>query len=260
MIDSFFDICPHRMVYHSMGDFFMRFSRCFSVILSFSLLLLTVCGSGFFSVLQASVSQTDPLVIIDPGHGGADAGAIGTQGSLEKTLNMAIAEELALRFKEAGIPVLLTRTTDALVLHEGEDIKGQRKQKDLYNRVALANAYPNATLVSIHMNAYPVSKYRGLQVYYNQKSAESALLARRITDKVRSELDPVYTRVPNFRGDSLYILANATGRAVLVEGGFLSNAEEEAKLLEKDYEEFCKINRNFGEHSVNRFFERMFDV
>ena len=230
------------MVYHSMGDFFMHFSRLLSALLSFSLLLLTFCGAGFFSALPTSLPNASPLVIIDPGHGGIDAGAIGTQGTPEKTLNLLIAEELALRFKEAGVPVLLTRTTDTLVLKEGEDIKGQRKQKDLYNRVMLANAYPNATLVSIHMNAYPVSKYRGLQVYYNPKSAESALLARRITDKVRAELDPVYTRVPNFKGDGLYLLANAEGRAVLVECGFLSNAEEEAKLLEKDYQKklsFC---------------------
>ena len=92
------------------------------------------------------------------------------------------------------------------------------------------------------MNAYPVAKYRGLQVYYNQKSAESARLAHRITEQVKTELDPVYTRVPNFRGDSLYLLSNAKGRAVLVECGFLSNAEEEAKLLEKDYQKklsFC---------------------
>ena len=220
----------------------MCFSRSLSALLSFSLLLLTLCGTGVFSSLPASVREEAPLVIIDPGHGGADSGAIGAQGTLEKELNMMIAEELAARFKEAGVPVLLTRTKDELVLNEGEDVKGQRKQKDLYNRVALANAYPNATLVSIHMNAYPVSKYRGLQVYYNQRSAESALLARRITDRVRAELDPVYTRVPNFRGDSLYLLANACGRAVLVECGFLSNAEEEAKLLEKDYQKklsFC---------------------
>ena len=187
------------------------------------------------------------MVIIDAGHGGTDAGAIGGGGTLEKDLNLVIAASLAECFREANIPVLMTRTTDALVLKEGEDVKGQRKGKDLYNRVEIANAYPNATLVSIHMNAYPVSKYRGLQVYYNKESAESAILARRITEKVRSELDPVYTRVPNFRGDSLYLLKNAKGRAVLVECGFLSNPEEEAKLLEKDYQKklsfciFCAI-------------------
>lgn len=219
----------------------MRLShRSFALLLSVSLFFLTFSGASRVS-LAVGATPT-PLVIIDAGHGGADAGAIGTRGTLEKDLNLAIAEELAARFKEAGIPVLLTRTTDALVLKEGEDVKGQRKAKDLYNRVEIANAYPEATLISIHMNAYPVAKYRGLQVYYNKASTESARLAHRITEKVKEALDPVYTRVPNFRGDTLYLLSNAKGRAVLVECGFLSNAEEEAKLLEKDYQKklsFC---------------------
>lgn len=221
----------------------MRLSRrSFALLLSFCLLVLSFCMPHTKGAITASVEEKAPLVIIDPGHGGTDAGAIGVSGSLEKDLNLALSLELAERFREAGIPVLLTRTEDTLVLKEGEDIKGKRKQNDLYNRAEIANAYPDATLVSIHMNAYPVAKYRGLQVYYNQKSAESARLARRITEQVKTELDPVYTRVPNFRGDSLYLLSNAKGRAVLVECGFLSNAEEEAKLLEKDYQKklsFC---------------------
>ena len=221
----------------------MCYSRRFTAhLLTACLLLLALCTPHVRGAITASVTEDGPLVIIDPGHGGTDAGAIGASGSLEKDLNLAIAFELAERFREAGISVLLTREADTLVLKEGEDVKGKRKQRDLYNRAELANRYPNATLISIHMNAYPVAKYRGLQVYYNQKSAESALLARRITEKVREKLDPLYTRVPNFRGDELYLLSHATGRAVLVECGFLSNAEEEAKLLEKDYQKklsFC---------------------
>ena len=224
-------------------SFFGRFS---AFLLSCALLLITVSASMPYVAAPVSSGES-PLVIIDPGHGGGDAGAIGVSGSLEKDLNLAVALALAERFRESGIPVLLTRSEDTLVLKDGEDVKGERKKKDLYNRAELANAYPNATLISIHMNAYPVSKYRGLQVYYNKASEESASLARRITDKVRFELDPIYTRVPNFRGDELYLLANAKGRAVLVECGFLSNAEEEAKLLEKDYQNklsfciFCAI-------------------
>lgn len=219
-----------------------HFRRFYAFLLSVSLFVITVCNPVFSSAFPTATQITEPVVIIDAGHGGVDAGAIGVKGTLEKDLNLAIATELAERFREAGVPVLLTRTTDSLVLKDGEDVKGQRKQKDLYNRVSLANAYPNATLISIHMNAYPVARYRGLQVYYNKSSAESELLARRITEKVRAELDPVYTRVPNFKGESLYLLANAEGRAVLVECGFLSNSEDEVKLLEKDYQKklsFC---------------------
>ena len=218
----------------------MRFFRQVAVLL----VSATILFSAIFSSAPSSlVSATPaPLVIIDAGHGGIDGGAVGASGTLEKDLNLAIATELARHFREAGVAVLLTRSTDTLVLKEGEDVKGARKAADLYNRVEIANAYPDATFISIHMNSYPVSKYRGLQVYYNKASTESARLAYRITDKVKADLDPVYTRVPNFRGDALYLLANAKGRAVLVECGFISNAGEEAKLLEKDYQKklsFC---------------------
>ncbi len=220
----------------------MLFSRrTFCMLLTLTTFLLGAMRPLCASV-AVSAAASDPLVIIDAGHGGRDGGAVGAGGVLEKDLNLAIALSLEECFIAAGIPVLLTRRTDTLVLDEGEDVAGQRKQKDLYNRVAIANRYPNATLVSIHMNAYPVAKYRGLQVYYRRDSAESGALARRITERVRRELDPVYTRVPNFRGDELYLLSHAEGRAVLVECGFLSNEEEKTKLLDKDYQKklsFC---------------------
>ena len=221
--------------------------RAQALFLAFFLLFTSFAVTRPIRTVSAYAPEVSPAVIIDAGHGGTDAGAIGVKGTLEKDLNLVIAEALAARFRDAGIPVLMTRTEDALVLYEGEDIKGQRKSRDLYNRAAFAEKYPNATFISIHMNAFPVEKYRGLQVYYNKNSAESARLAQSITAKVKAELDPVYTRVPNFRGEELYLLSHITGRAVLIECGFLSNAEEEAKLLEKDYQNklsfciFCAI-------------------
>ena len=220
----------------------VKFRRLFPVLFAFPLSLGMLFGSFDLSTALAVGESAAPMVIIDPGHGGEDAGAIGAQGTKEKDLNFAVATALLERFREAGVHAILTRTEDTLVLKEGENVKGQKKAKDLYNRAALAEAYPDATFISIHMNAYPVAKYRGLQVYYNKASAESASLAKRITDNVRKNLDPIYTRVPNFRGDELYLLSHIKGCAVLVECGFLSNPEEEEKLLEKDYQNklsFC---------------------
>ena len=219
----------------------LKFRRLFPLLFALPLAFgMLFAPAGVFSAI---VGETDaPAVIIDPGHGGEDAGAIGARGTKEKDLNFAVATALLERCREAGIPAILTRTEDTLVLKEGENVKGQKKAKDLYNRAALASAYPDAIFISIHMNAYPVAKYRGLQVYYNKASDESAALARRITDNVRKDLDPIYTRVPNFRGDELYLLSHVAGCAVLVECGFLSNPEEEEKLLEKDYQNklsFC---------------------
>ena len=220
----------------------MLFSRrTLNFLLSVSLFFLAAVRPLAATAVVSSTASP-PMVIIDAGHGGRDSGAVGKGDVLEKDLNLSIALLLEGCFAAAGIPVLLTRRTDTLVLNEGEDVAGERKKNDLYNRVAIANRYPDATFISIHMNAYPVAKYRGFQAYYRRDSQESAALANRITERVRQTLDPVYTRVPNYRGEELYLLANARGRAVLVECGFLSNEEEKNKLLEKDYQKklsFC---------------------
>ena len=231
----------------------MCYSRRFTAhLLTACLLLLALCTPHVRGAITASVTEDGPLVIIDPGHGGTDAGAIGASGSLEKDLNLAIAFELAECFREAGIPVLLTREADTLVLKEGEDVKGKRKQRDLYNRAELANRYPNATLISIHMNAYPVAKYRGLQVYYSPNDDASALLAEKIQSSVCDQLQPTNDREIKKANSSIFILDRIKRPAVLIECGFISNPEECALLCSEEYRQkltlaiFCGICEYFS--------------
>jgi N-acetylmuramoyl-L-alanine amidase len=179
----------------------------------------------------ASVRGT---VILDAGHGGADGGAVGVNGVAEKDLNLAVAQEVARLLAEAGYEVILTRTDDRLLLGEGEDVKGHRKENDLKNRLAIAKAHPEAIFVSIHMNTFRAAKYSGLQVYY-ANNAESRRLAYAVQGAVAEGLQPENRRVPQAAGSSIYLLENATGTAVLIECGFLSNPEECALLSQKDY-------------------------
>ncbi|MBO7292433.1 MAG: N-acetylmuramoyl-L-alanine amidase [Clostridia bacterium] len=210
----------------------------------FLLLLFLVFGlcTFFLSSLAApsreaaaAPPETRPVatVILDPGHGGADGGAVGVNGAYEKDLNLSVALGVAALLREAGVEVILTRTEDILLC--GDAAKGHRKEEDLKNRLAVATAHPDAIFVSIHMNTFSVAKYSGLQVYFAPTEG-SRELAERIQGTVCRQLQPTNTRRVQAAGSSIYLLDRAVGRAVLVECGFLSNPEECQRLTQKDYQ------------------------
>ena len=189
----------------------------------------------------------DVTVIIDAGHGGEDCGAIGVNGALEKDINLSVAKELEQLLKGEGINVIMTRTEDKLLYTEAQNIKGQKKQFDLKNRLEHAKSNPDAIFVSIHMNNFHIESCRGIQVYYSAQNEGSLSLAQSIQSSVTDNLQTYNTRKIKSSGGDIYLLDNAVGVAVLVECGFLSNWEECEKLSEKDYQRqlsfriFCGI-------------------
>ena len=183
-----------------------------------------------------AASAPEMLIILDAGHGGEDAGATGINGALEKDLNLSVVNILGEMLTEKGFAVVYTRSEDKLLYEEWENIKGIRKISDLKNRCKIAKSYPNALFVSIHMNTFGDGKYSGLQVYYSPENKESEMLAGAIQSSVKKELQPNNNR--NIKqGDDIYILENIDNTAVLIECGFLSNMEEEAKLRDKSYQQ-----------------------
>ncbi len=217
-----------------------------SVALCLFLLLPMGLGAARGETLPALASPDGRTVILDAGHGGKDAGAIGVNGALEKDLNLAVTLLLAEHFRAAGVNVILTRETDDLVLSEEEKRMTGRKAKDLANRLAVARENPHALFVSIHMNSFPTARYRGLEVYY-AADAKSREVAAAIMKGVKEGLIPDNTRTAKATGGSIYLLDNAVTPAVLVECGFLSNGEDAANLSDKDYQKqlsfclFCAI-------------------
>ncbi len=176
------------------------------------------------------------VIVLDAGHGGEDGGAVGVSGVLEKDLNLQIAFLMKEMLEEKGYTVVMTRTEDKLLYTSEQNIKGQRKAYDLRNRLAIAHSYEGAILVSIHMNRFSQSVYRGLQVYYGTQSEESRLLATSIQSKVKADLQPENKRAPKASGSSIYLLHRAKIPAVLIECGFLSNRDECEKLSQKEYQ------------------------
>lgn len=95
----------------------------------------------------------DSVIVIDPGHGGEDTGAIGPGGVLEKDLTLTLAEKLAVLLREeGGCRVFLTRTGDVYV--------------PLEDRTLFANSHGADIFISIHANATPSSKVRGIETYF----------------------------------------------------------------------------------------------
>ena len=174
-----------------------------------------------------------PEVILDPGHGGADPGAIAPSGTAEKDLNLKVARILGDFLEEAGVKVLYTRTEDEMLTHPGA---ATAKQGDLMGRVALAKAYPDALFVSIHMNTLPQEQYSGLQVFYGKGNVQGRVLAQTLQNLVRELLQAENRREVKEAGSSIYVLDRLDGAAVLVECGFLSNPEEAALLEDETYQ------------------------
>jgi len=185
--------------------------------------------------LQASTEPTKPVIVVDAGHGGEDSGAIGEGSVLEKNLNLEISFLIGEELKSRGYEVVYTRTEDKLLYKPEEDIKGIRKISDLKNRCAIANEYENFIFLSIHMNSFGAEKYSGLQVYYAPDDDYSYRLASGIQKSVKDTLQPSNRRVVK-SGKDIYVLENVNGPAVLIECGFLTNAEECKKLCEKEYQ------------------------
>lgn len=210
-----------------------------------NVLLLLLCAAVGFTlrggarVVSSSRVATGgevkekPCVVIDAGHGGADPGKVGVDGSLEKDINLKIAKKLAGFLEAADVEVVLTRETDAGLYDENVSNK---KVQDMKNRVALIEGKKPALTVSIHQNSYHEEYVHGAQVFYYEGSQESKALAERMQQVLAAQIDPDNARQakPN---DSYYLLKKTATPIVIVECGFLSNYEEAQKLSSELYQE-----------------------
>lgn len=159
-----------------------------------------------------SVPRGQTLVVIDPGHGGRDPGAVGIGGIQEKQINTTISNRVQQRLQEAGLTVLMTRDGDQWV--------------DLDARAEFANRADADVFVSIHANAISMSRpeVNGLETYY---LASGERLARSIHNRVLGNTD---MRDRGVRQARFYVLRHTSMPAVLVETGFVTGAEDAARF------------------------------
>lgn len=211
--------------------------------IAFVIIFVTICSllfiisSVFFKSGDKDVdlAPTYPVVIIDAGHGGEDGGAIGIDGSLEKDLNLDIAQKLFDSLTQSGIKCVMTRTEDTLLYDRNQDYEGRKKALDMQARIAITEKYDNAIFVSIHQNSFPVEKYNGFQAYYSPNDPRSQVLAALTESEVREKLQPSNKRAAKCSDGKIFLLDKLTCPAVLLECGFITNAEECARLGTEEY-------------------------
>jgi len=191
--------------------------------------IVTPCGE------QAAVANArelgTKLVVLDPGHGGSEPGAVGEGGLREADLNLAVAKAAAAVLESDGVSVALTRTTDMRLT--------------LAARAAMARAAGARAFVSIHHNAAPdgPSDSPGTEVWYQVDDPESRRLAGIIYEDVFAvmsgydadwvaDTDAGAKFRLNSRGTDYYgILRNSAGTpAAIAELAFISNPTEEQLL------------------------------
>jgi len=203
--------------------------------------VLISCGvAAFYGDKTPQISGTEqtanegtalPVMVIDPGHGGADCGAVGINGILEKDVNLKLSIYLAEELEKVGYTVKLTRSEDVMLV-DTEKEHTTKKSSDLTARVAAARE--GDIFISVHMNKFPEEKYSGAQVYYSVNNEASYKLAQRIQEGICSSLQPDNTRVIK-SGAGLFLLDRIDIPAVICECGFLSNKAEAEKLADEEY-------------------------
>ena len=184
------------------------------------------CRTVSVMVENASIKRGN-CIVIDAGHGGEDGGATSCRGVLESTYNLEISLRLNDLFHLLGYDTRMIRTTDTSIYTKGETI-AQKKISDLKERVRIVNETENALLLSIHQNNFTDSRYSGAQVFYAGTEG-SAQLAKLLQERLVSTLNPGSNRKCK-KSDGVYLMEHIDCTGVLIECGFLSNAEEEAKL------------------------------
>lgn len=203
------------------------------------MLLACVLLSVFF--LYRGMKQIDSdagpglnTLVIDPGHGGIDGGAISDDGSKESDINLAIALKLRSMSELLGQPLTMTRSDDSIRC----DYAAYSEHEDLVRRTALVNDTPGAILISIHQNDFPTSQPSGAQVLY-AASDGSVEFGKLCHHNLITQLDPQNRRVAEPAPKALYITSHVSCPAVLVECGFMSNNFEVQKLCSGAYQ--CSI-------------------
>lgn len=219
---------------------------------------LTVAAGAVYAHIRGRSVETfvtpmnGRIVLLDPGHGGKDAGA-SANGAVEKELNLEIARLVQGYIEEGGGTAILTRNEDRDTSDPNRAAGTSWKMSDLKSRKKDIENFKADAFVSIHMNKFGQSKYRGAQVFYTAESEESKILGETLQRSVKDVLDDGNTREAKPSKNAIYVLKGNTVPSALIECGFLSNAEEAQLLSDPDYRRRVAWGIYIG---IVRFFSR----
>lgn len=164
-----------------------------------------------------TVRQEAPLIVLDPGHGGNDPGAIGPGGTHEANVTLAVIRYLEAELKQMGWRTSLARSDDSEIL--------------LAPRVAVANSQKADLFVSVHCNSLDRPHVKGIETYY--RNPFSVPLAKNLHAALVGNLASPDRGI---RYANFYVIHHTTMPAVLCEIGYISNGDEERNLADPAYQ------------------------
>lgn len=200
-------------------------------------ILVVICFASF------GLAQSPLTVVIDPGHGGRDSGAVSADGVKEKDVVLSIAKKLAKILTRCGINPILTRSDDHFVA--------------LKSRIGFVNQYNPILCVSVHANASKIDSVSGFETYVNNrcsgsrkfldllKFANPMLLSSKTRNYKSVQLAYfineglsryIWAKDRGIKESQFYIVRRVKAPCVLVETGFLSNKKEARKLSKIEYQ------------------------
>lgn len=223
----------------------MKVKKLLIMICVLTVLTITVisldCGD---LTRRVQAENADFLIMIDPGHGGMDGGAVSSSGTLEKDINLAVAKKLADAAEQYGCAVLMTRETDEWLCDTDDGSIRSRKTADLMARRQLIRKYEPDITVSVHLNSFKEDpSVRGAQVFYPgsavQTSGDALQQSRELAETMQGVLNetlqPDSPRTAMTR-DGVFIFKEVEHPVIIVECGFMSNSEEAEKLESERYQ------------------------
>ncbi|MFI3229761.1 MAG: N-acetylmuramoyl-L-alanine amidase [Bacillota bacterium] len=199
------------------------------------IIAVLVITAGSAALLYASTPEpTIGSIVIDAGHGGIDSGVTGVNsGTTEAEVNLALAQQLQTSLEEMGFEVIMTRSDENGLYGSATE---NLKMADLTARKAIINEAQPDLIISIHCNQFPSSDRRGAQTFFDISSEAGQALA----EAVQSALNELNEREIGKTYDALsgeyYILECSDYPSIIVESGFMSNAEDDALLTDPTYQ------------------------
>lgn len=196
---------------------------------------VTIFCCGVFDEKQmakeaVSVPIANKVIVIDPGHGGFDAGA-SANGVEEKEVNLAVSQYLRGYIEQGGGVAVLTRIEDVSTA-ETNTQGHSAKKSDLSARKHLSQTAEADIFVSIHMNKFPQAQYKGAQVFYSENGKR---LGEEIQAALKEVLNDGNERSAKKTDGGIFILKDTSVPSVIVECGFLSNPQEAELLMQETY-------------------------
>ena len=202
-------------------------------------LLLLIVAQLFLTVFlctrlvsDRNLSYVDFTVVIDAGHGGIDGGVV-ANGVKESDLNLEYSKSLGKYFSERGFNVVYTRKTN-------EGLYGLAtngfKMRDMLKRKEIIQAAQPNIVISVHMNRFSSSSRSGPQVFFQ----EDDTAGRQLAESMQRVFNTFTGNRHEAIGGDFFICRESPATAVIVECGFLSNANEASRLQTEEYRgELC---------------------